>query len=60
MGSGRVHVPLAVNSQLPRFLRGSTLYHEMKIDRRNLASGVHFYRLQAGTYVETRLLSLIR
>ncbi len=35
-------------------------YHEVTFDARNLSSGVYFYRLQAGSYVETRKLLLVR
>jgi hypothetical protein len=35
-------------------------YHEVKFDASNLASGVYFYRLQAGTFVATKKLLLMK
>jgi hypothetical protein len=35
-------------------------YHEVRFDASGLSSGVYFYRLQAGFYVETRKLLLLR
>jgi len=35
-------------------------YHEVKFDGTNLSSGVYFYRIQAGSFVQTRKLLLIR
>ena len=35
-------------------------YHDVKFDASTLPSGVYFYRLQAGSYVETRKLCLVR
>ncbi len=34
--------------------------HEARFDANGLASGVYFYRLQAGDYVQTRRLALVR
>ena len=35
-------------------------YHEVKFDASGLSSGVYFYRMQAGDFVQTRKLLLIR
>jgi hypothetical protein len=35
-------------------------YHEVRFDGSNLASGLYFYRLEAGAYVETRKHLMIR
>jgi hypothetical protein len=35
-------------------------YHEVRLDGSNLSSGVYFYRIQAGTFVETKCLLLLR
>jgi hypothetical protein len=35
-------------------------YHEVKFDASSLPTGVYFYRLQAGSYVETRKLLVLR
>jgi len=34
--------------------------HQVKFDGSDLASGVYFYRIQTGTYMETRKLLLMR
>ena len=35
-------------------------YHEVRFDGTNFASGVYFYRIQAGGFVKTRKLLLLR
>jgi hypothetical protein len=35
-------------------------YHEVKFDGSNLASGVYFYRIQAGSFVQAKKLILVR
>ena len=62
----RSHVTLAVfntlGQQVALLQNGEQEagYHEAKFDGRNLSSGVYFYRLQAGTFVETKRLLLLR
>ena len=35
-------------------------YHEIQFNANHLASGVYFYRIQAGSYVETKKLCILR
>jgi photosystem II stability/assembly factor-like uncharacterized protein len=62
----RVHVSLTVFNTLGQQV--STIvqseqdagYHEVRFDGAHLPSGVYFYRMQAGSYTETKRLLLIR
>ncbi len=35
-------------------------YHEVQFNASGLASGVYFYRLEAGSFVDTKKLVLVR
>jgi hypothetical protein len=55
-------VSSALGQQVATLAQGEQAagYHDVNFDGGNLASGVYFYRLHAGTYVETKKLLLIR
>jgi len=62
----RSHVTLSIFNTLGQLV--TTLvngeeeagYHELKFDGSGIASGIYFYRLQAGSFVKTRKLLLLR
>jgi hypothetical protein len=62
----RSHVTLAVYNTLGQQvaqLVNSDIepgYHEIQFNATKLASGLYFYRIQAGSYVETKRLMLLR
>jgi len=62
----RSHVTLTIFSilgqQVAQLVNGEQEagYHEVKFDGSKLASGVYLYRIQAGNFVETRKLLLVR
>jgi len=64
--SHRSHVTLAVfnmlGQQVAQLGDGEVEagYHEVKFDGGRLSSGVYLYRMQAGSYVETKKLLLVR
>jgi hypothetical protein len=35
-------------------------YHEVRFEGKALPSGVYFYRMQAGSYMETKKVMLVR
>jgi hypothetical protein len=35
-------------------------YHDVRFDGSNLASGVYFYRIQAGTFIQAKKFVLLR
>jgi hypothetical protein len=63
---GRVQVTLSVyntlGQQVARLISGERAAgtHEVQFNASGLASGVYFYRLQAGSYTETKKLLLVR
>jgi hypothetical protein len=58
----RLNVYNALGQQVDLLVQGEQEagYREVRFDGSNLPSGVYFYRLQAGTFVETKRLLLIR
>ncbi len=62
----RSHVSLSVYNALGQNIfelvnrEEESGYHEVRFDAANLASGVYFYRIQAGSFVETKKLMLLR
>jgi hypothetical protein len=62
----RSHVTLSVYSTLGQIVRElvngdvEVGYHEVKFDGSGLASGVYFYRMQAGSFVQAKKLLLLR
>jgi endoglucanase len=62
----RSHVSLAVYNMLGQQVtvlqngEQEAGYHDVKFEASALPSGVYFYRLQAGSYTETRKLCLVR
>jgi len=62
----RTHVTLSVFNTLGQLVSAlvdceeQSGYHEVKFDGSNFASGVYFYRIEAGSFVKTMKLLLIR
>jgi hypothetical protein len=58
----RLEVYNTLGQQVAQLVNGGQEagYHEIQFDSSGLASGVYFYRLQAGTYVETHKLLLLK
>jgi hypothetical protein len=62
----RSHVTLAVfntlGQKVAELVNGEmdAGYHKIQFNATNLASGVYFYRIQAGSYVETKSLCILK
>ena len=62
----RSHVTLTVfntlGQQVAQLINGDidAGYHEIQFNATNLASGVYFYRIQAGTFVQAKKLVVLR
>ncbi len=62
----RSHVTLAVYNTLGQKISDlvnadiDAGYHEIQFDANNLASGVYFYRMQAGSFADAKRLILLR
>ncbi len=62
----RAHVTLAVfntlGQQVATLIQGEQKagYHEVRFDGSTLPSGIYFYRIQAGTFTDTKKLLLVR
>ena len=63
---GRAHVSLSVYNTLGQPVSDlqngeqDAGYHEARFDGKDLPSGVYFYRLQSGSYIETKRSLLVR
>ena len=60
--AARLTVSNMLGQQIALLFQGEQLagYHEVKFDGSKLASGVYFYRLQAGNFVQTRKVLLLK
>jgi hypothetical protein len=62
----RSHITLTVFNPLGQIVRElvngemDAGYHEVQFDATGLASGIYFYRMRAGNFVETKRLLLLR
>jgi hypothetical protein len=62
----RAHIALtvfnALGQQVSRLVQGEqdAGFHEIRFDGTDLPSGVYFYRMQAGNFIETKKLLLVK